>query len=153
MIHWLVPSAAAARPSRLDAHLAVTKGRPSRVAVSHGVHGLCDLVGEHAADDVDARLAQALGAAAGARAGIADARRRRVLTPAAISASLHGPVRPVWLQGSRVTTAVAPRASPGASLRERVDLGVRGAGAAVPALGEDVAGGERITQPTCGLTP
>ena len=31
-------------------------------------------------------------------------------TPASISATLHGPVRPVWLHGSRVTTAVAPRA-------------------------------------------
>ena len=37
-------------------------------------------------------------------------------TPAAISASVHGPVRPVWLQGSRVTTAVAPRAASPASV-------------------------------------
>ena len=32
-------------------------------------------------------------------------------TPAATSASAHGPVRPVWLHGSRVTTAVPPRAA------------------------------------------
>ena len=44
-------------------------------------------------------------------------------------------MRPVWLQGSRVTTAVAPRAS-GAGLGERRGLGVRGAGAAVVALGD-----------------
>ncbi len=46
---------------------------------------------------------------------------------------------PVWLHGSSVTTAVAPRAAPGASLRKGVGLGVRGARAAVPALGEHVA--------------
>ena len=61
-------------------------------------------------------------------------------TPAATSACAQGPVRPVWLQGSRVTTAVAPRArlaGPG----QRVDLGVRAAGTAVEALGDGAPGG------------
>ena len=41
----------------------------------------------------------------------------------------------------------------GGELRQGVDLGVRRAGAAVPALGEDVAVGESSTAPTCGFTP
>ena len=42
-------------------------------------------------------------------------------TPAAISASAQGPVRPVWAHGSRVTTAVPPRARspPGPAPRPR----------------------------------
>ena len=51
------------------------------------------------------------------------------------SASAHGPVRPVWLHGSRVTTAVVPRAAAPAC-GQRVGLGVRRAGAAVEALGD-----------------
>ena len=47
--------------------------------------------------------------------------------PASISASAHGPVRPVCAQGSRVTTAVPPRArSP--ACRQGDHLGVRAAG-------------------------
>ena len=37
-------------------------------------------------------------------------RTRLALTPASTSACAHGPVRPLWAHGSRVTTAVAPRA-------------------------------------------
>jgi hypothetical protein len=46
-----------------------------------------------------------------ARPGSATANTTR-LTPASINATEQGPVRPVWLQGSRVTMAVAPRAAP-----------------------------------------
>ena len=69
-----------------------------------------------------------------------------------ISASVHGPVRPVWLQGSRVTTAVPPRArSPAAA--SAPDLGVRPAGVRVEALADDLAGrrrGSRSRRPGWG---
>ncbi len=55
-------------------------------------------------------------------------------TPASTRACVHGPVRPVWRQGSRVTTAVSGDAERGVPGGEGVDLGVRGAGAAVPAV-------------------
>ena len=49
-------------------------------------------------------------------------------------------MRPVWLQGSRVTTAVPPRArSPACG--SATDLGVRPAGVRVEALADDLAGG------------
>ena len=73
-------------------------------------------------------------------ARVGDARRRRARLRRRCRATVHGPVRPVWLQGSRVTTAVRPRIrtpSGRGSFDEGVDLGVRGAGAVVPALGED----------------
>ena len=62
VIHWLVPSAAAARPSRLWAHFTVTCGRPSRCTVSHEASSVGRLVREQARLDIDA------GRRAGARA-------------------------------------------------------------------------------------
>ena len=67
------------------------------------------LGGEDAADDLDAGRAEAFGAAdrVGVRVGdgvddALDARGDEGLA--------GGPVRPVWLQGSRVTNAVRPAA-------------------------------------------
>ena len=45
------------------------------------------------------------------------ARTRRARPRPRPAPAAHGPVRPVWLQGSSVTTAVAPRASAPASAR------------------------------------
>jgi len=42
------------------------------------------------------------------------------LTPAAINASAHGPVRPTWEQGSRLRYRVAPRARTPASSSARI---------------------------------
>ena len=69
-------------------------------------------------------------------------------TPAATSASLHGPVRPVWLHGSSVTTAVVA-ARVVAGLGQRVGLGVRRPRAAVVALrdGPAVVGQEHAADP------
>ncbi len=110
-----------------------------RASAAHGgepaVQEGFDLVGQHAGDDLDA------GRRAGARRRPPSggpgrrSRRRRARRRPRASASLHGPVRPWWLHGSRVTTAVRPRGV--GDVRERVDLGVGGAGAAVPALGDD----------------
>src|SRR5690554_335232 len=68
-------------------------------------------------------------------------------------ACLHGPVRPVWLQGSSVTTAVAPRACSGDSL-----LRASTSAWAVPAPRCQPSASirppaSRMTQPTCGFTP
>ena len=92
--------------------------------------------------DVDAGGAQPLGAAAGQLgSGSATATTTRA-TPAAISASAHGPVRPVCAHGSRVTTAVPPRArSPACG--QRGDLGVRAAGRRGRALADERAVGGR----------
>ena len=61
------------------------------------------------------RRAAAAPPPAAAAVGSATAKTTRA-TPAASSASVHGPVRPVWAQGSRVTTTVPPRArSPAAA--------------------------------------
>ena len=74
------------------------------------------------------------GATGGDRVGSAWAKTTRA-TPASTSAWAHGPVRPVWLQGSRVTTAVAPRARSPASASASASACGR-AGAAVEALGD-----------------
>ncbi len=65
-------------------------------------------------------------------------RPRRGATPAAISASAHGGVRPWCEQGSSVTYAVAPRAAD-AGLPQRKDLGVRLARALVEPLAHHLA--------------
>ena len=79
-----------------------------------------------------ARRVSAPPTATGFGSGCATTTRR---TPAPTRAWEHGPVRPVWLQGSSVTTAVAP-AGRATDPGERVDLGVRRTGSAVVALGE-----------------
>ena len=76
-------------------------------------------------------------------------------TPASRSAWTHGPVRPWWLHGSRVTRTLAPRAE--------VPVAARFASAstsawAVPAprwwpSARMSPSGERMTQPTRGLGP
>ena len=63
-------------------------------------------------------------------------RRPRARRRAASSASVHGPVRPVWSHGSSVTYSVAPRARGPPSARAARHLGVRLAGAAVEPLGQ-----------------
>ena len=120
VIHLLVPSAAALRPSRVAANFQMTYGRPrrSRSASNAGRGGLRPRV---------PRLRPRRRPIAGAL----DARRPRAdwgrgprpprrAIPAAISASEQGPVRPVWLQGSSVTTAVPPRARSPASRSARI---------------------------------
>ena len=134
----LVPSAAALRPSRVAANFQVTKGRP--------------VVDREGPDPVQRpRLVLEQAARRPRRPPRAGWRRRRRRpgwgrgwakttrrTPASTSACAHGPVRPVWLHGSRVTTAVVPRAAWPAR-GQRVGLGVGGAGAAVVALGDGAA--------------
>ena len=109
-----------------SANFQVTNGRRWRIANVHSSLIALGLVGEHARPRPRSRPRAARRrprAAAGLGSGWANTTRR---TPASISASAHGPVRPVWLHGSSVTTAVPPRArSPAAS--QGVDLGMRAA--------------------------
>ena len=70
-----------------------------------------------------------------------------------MSASAQGPVRPVWLQGSRVTTAVAPRAAPGDSF-DRASTSA--CGVLAPRCHPSARtrpSGDSSTAPTWGLTP
>ncbi len=134
-IQRLVPSAAALRPSRVVANFQVTNGR----AVVHGERpGPVERPGRgrpgaRPRPRCRRRAAPAAPpAATGLVSAWANTTRR---TPAAISAPAHGPVRPVWLQGSRVTTAVAPRAASPASCRAAASACGR-ARAAVEALGD-----------------
>ena len=71
-----------------------------------------------------ARSRSAPRAASGLGSAIAATTRA---TRAAITASVHGGVRPVWLQGSSVTYSVAPRrvVAAGARVGERRHLRVR----------------------------
>ncbi len=152
VIHWLVPSAAAHPPVEARAHFKVTYGRPRRRRVSQSR--------ELARPRPRAPRSSTSTPAARRtrrrrrRAGWGRRRRARPGRRPAVDQRLgQGPVRPVWLQGSRVTTAVPPRAAL-AGLGQRVDLGVRGAGAAVPAGADDGARRRPAsTQPTRGLGP
>ena len=65
---------------------------------------------------------------------------------------MHGPVRPVWLQGSSVTTAVAPRASSPAAARASASACGLPAPRWKPSPTSAPEGSSR-TQPTRGLGP
>ena len=102
VIHWLVPSAAAERPSRVAANFQVTCGRPRRRAVSHSA---LTRSARSASRPVSTWIPASLSvpappAAAGLGSGTATTTRR---TPASSSAWEQGPVLPVWSQGSSVT--------------------------------------------------
>ena len=103
VIHWLVPSAAALRPSRVVASFHVTQGRPVRDAVQPGAVEGRRLRLEQPALGGDAlrSASQAAPPAAGAFGSLTAYTTR--VTPAAASAREHGPVRPVWWHGSSVT--------------------------------------------------
>ena len=94
---------------------------------------------QHPGLDVDAGRAQRRGPPPRFRGSGRRRRTRHGRTPASISACAHGPVRPVWLHGSRVTTTVPPRARSPASARARTSACVA-AGPLVPALADDGTG-------------
>src|SRR5689334_4367019 len=71
-------------------------------------------------------------------------------TPASTRASAQGAVRPVWAQGSRVTTAVPPRARTPAAARATTSAWGPPAACVAPSpVSAPVA--SRITAPTAGL--
>src|SRR5690606_12586977 len=70
--------------------------------------------------------------------------------PAQMRASAHGPVRPVWAHGSRVTYAVAPRAESPACRRASASACAVPAPRCHPVTGADPSAGT-MTQPTRGL--
>src|SRR5699024_12376019 len=67
-----------------------------------------------------------------------------------IRASAHGPVRPVWLQGSRVTYAVAPAARAPAACSATTSACLPPAGSVAPRP-RIVPAESTITQPTGGV--
>ena len=108
---------------------------------------------EQAGLHLDAGLAQALRAAAWTRDSGRARRRSPGRRPLSISASEHGPVRPVWLQGSSVTTAVAPRAAPWASCESASTSACTVPAPRCQPSARISPAGERMTAPTCGFTP
>ena len=105
----LVPSAAALRPSRVVANFQVTKGRPCSTAKVHTrlTARASSTISPCSTSTPPSRSSAAPPAATGLGSAWANTTRR---TPASRRAIAHGPVRPVWAHGSRVTTAVVPRA-------------------------------------------
>ncbi len=123
VIHWLVPSGAAVRPSRVAASLSTTKGRPVRAVHEVGPQLGGHLVGGGAHLDGDAGGAQAGDALAGhAAVGIdqghhdpADARRHdRVGTRARTAPVVRSTAR-----GSRTAWRPGPPARPPRGPRPR----------------------------------
>ena len=112
VIHWLAPLASAVRPSSEAAIFIRTQGRwrnmrekkpmlSSRAASAMSASGAI-------ATSMPAARIRATPAPATCGFGSATATTTRA-TPALISASQQGGVRPWWLQGSSETQAVAPR--------------------------------------------
>ncbi len=151
VIHRLVPSAAATRPSRVVAAFHVTNGRPW---VTAKVQASLSAAARSASSPPltstpAARSRAAPPAATGLGSAWANTTRP---TPASTSACAHGPVRPVWLHGSRVTTAVAPRASAPA----RASASTSACGVPAPRWKPSAStepSGRSSTQPTRGLGP
>ena len=140
VIHLLVPSAAAARPSRLEAHFTVTHGRPSRTESSHRSRNASAWSARTPETTCDPGGAESVGATVHVGSGVVD----RVDDPGDpgveqchgarsgapdVVAGFEGDDRRRAAQQCRI------------DLGHRVDLGVRGAGALVPPLGEDLTGG------------
>ena len=147
----LLPSAAALRPSRVVANFQVTNGRPCSWPK---VQARLSRRASSSSSPPSTSTPASRSVAAPPRASglLSDWAYTTRATPAASSASVQGPVRPVWSQGSRVTTAVAPRAaSPAAASASTSACGL-------PAprwkpSPTSVPDGSSRTQPTRGLGP
>ena len=152
VIQRLDPSAAALRPSRVAASFQVTNGRPCSIAKVHARLSAraSRSISRRPPSTPASRRAASPPRATGFGSGCANTTRA---TPASISACEHGPVRPVWWHGSRVTTAVVPRASrPGLGERERASAwACRPRGGSPPR--PRPALGSSSTQPTRGFGP
>ncbi len=150
VIHWLVPSSAAARPSRLCAHFTVTCGRPLRCRC---VQSATSASAASASGPARRRpgCAQAVGSAGRGVGGVVErvdhAGDARLDERDSARAGATGVI--ARLQGHHGSGALC---GTGGELRQRVDLGV-----AVPAprwiLGDNLTAGDRITAPTWGLSP
>ena len=150
MIQRLVPSAAAERPSRVAAYFHVTNGRPAACRCSQASSGPAATSSLSKPVTTSTPAARSRSTPPPAFAVGSAQPMTTLLIPASIRAWAQGPVRPVWLQGSSVTTAVPPR--PAACLRERARprRGRRqGAGSRPPPRGHRSASSR--TAPTGGL--
>ena len=138
VIHWLLPSAAAARPSSVDAHLTVMYGRRRRAAVSQTCWNSSASSRRMPPVTVTPALASrsapppatgpgSLTAKKTARDARLDQRDRARSGVAGVVAGFEG-------DDGGQSAGIA------ATLAECIDLGVRRADAPVPALGNDRAG-------------
>ena len=103
VIHWLTPLLSAVLPSRLAAALRRNHGRPRVIRETKPIFSSrASFSSKPLAVSMPAarNMASPLPATSGLGSVIAATTRE---TPAAIKASAHGGVRPVWLQGSSVT--------------------------------------------------
>src|SRR5918997_3348200 len=148
----LLPSAAATRPSSVPATFQTTNGRCSRTPVSHAPSApssaaCCSTPSSTSMLAARSRAAPPPASCLGS--GTATTTRA---TPAATSASVHGPVRPVCAHGSRVTTAVPPRARPPAWTSARTSACGPPGGAVAPSP-TVVPSAASTTAPTAGFGP
>ncbi len=109
VIHLLVRSGAAERPSSVVANFQVTNGRPVRTLCSQTWLTASASSCSTPCSTWMFLLRSFSPPPDACRFGSGTAYTTRLM-PASISASAHGPVRPVWLHGSSVTYAVPPRA-------------------------------------------
>ena len=104
VIHWLEPSGAAMRPSRVAASLSTTHGRPVGGASGRGAaRPATSAAHTPTATSMPASRSRSMPRAARPVGPDPRCRRRPGARPAATRASAHGGVRPWWEQGSRVT--------------------------------------------------
>jgi hypothetical protein len=119
LIHWLVPSSAAERPSIVEANFQMTNGRGSpaaarEVEVSQArLPAYTSAARSPSSTSIPCERSVSVPPVATGLGSATPATTRTM--PARISAWVQGPVRPMWLHGSMVTTAVPPRARSPAS--------------------------------------
>src|SRR5665647_2541506 len=107
VIQRLEPSVAATRPSNVNASLSVTNGRPVRTACAHTRSSTS--AWSASTLPTTSTPASRSRVAPPAASGFGSSRPCTTLAiPFASNSSVQGGVRPVWLHGSSVTTAVAP---------------------------------------------
>jgi hypothetical protein len=142
VIHWLVPSSSAVRPSSDAAIFMRTQGRPRCMREKKPMFSSREASPQSppiTSTSIPAARRRAKPAPATRGFGSWTAATTRAM-PAATSASQHGGVRPWCEQGSSVTTAVAPRVSrPASRARRRA-----GTSACSPAGLLRVAGGKHF---------
>ena len=148
VIHRLVPSAAAVRPSSVAAYFQVTNGAPGDGGEPAALSACASSARTPASTSTPARAAVARRRP---RAGGVGRAKTTRATPASSSACVQGPVRPVWSHGSSVTTAVPPGPAPAGRARarrpRRAGCRLRGATPSPTTW----PSGARRTQPTRGF--
>src|SRR5699024_10136023 len=150
LIHWLLPSAAAERPSRLAAYFQVTCGRPVRIKCNQARSGPWATSTARTPPYTRTPASRRWDAPPAAmELGSATAYTTRA-TPARTNTSAHGAVRPACAQGSSVTTAVPPMAAEPAA-RNASTSACGPPGGRVAPCPTTLSAASNTTQPTGGF--